>query len=212
MKTGLAEAPGLAAPIVQLAAEPAPAQVAGAEEAMLARARAFAEPLLAGQRFDTGEDALVHADGVAAILKHIGAAPSMRAAAYLVYAADYLNKPEEVVAKAYGESYASLVAHTRKLVQIQRSARDALADETAERDAQVLAEQLERVRKMLLAFSRDLRVVLMRLASRLQTMRYYAATKRPCPGVLARESLQVFAPLANRLGIWQIKWELEDLS
>jgi GTP pyrophosphokinase len=65
---------------------------------------------------------------------------------------------------------------------------------------------------MLLAFSRDLRVVLMRLASRLQTLRYFAQSGAACPRALARESLQVFAPLANRLGIWQIKWELEDLS
>ncbi|HZW73453.1 MAG TPA: HD domain-containing protein, partial [Caldimonas sp.] len=69
-----------------------------------------------------------------------------------------------------------------------------------------------RVRKMLLAFSEDLRVVLLRLASRLQTLRFYAATKRPCPEDLAAEAMQVFAPLANRLGIWQIKWELEDLA
>jgi GTP pyrophosphokinase len=65
---------------------------------------------------------------------------------------------------------------------------------------------------MLLAFSRDLRVVMLRLASRLQTLRHYAATKLPVPPALASESLQVFAPLANRLGIWQIKWEMEDLS
>jgi GTP pyrophosphokinase len=65
---------------------------------------------------------------------------------------------------------------------------------------------------MLLAFSRDLRVVMLRLASRLQTLRYYSVVKKPLPSGLAQESLQVFAPLANRLGIWQIKWELEDLS
>ena len=72
--------------------------------------------------------------------------------------------------------------------------------------------QTENVRKMLLAFSRDLRVVMLRLASRMQTLRHFAASKLPVPAALARESLQVFAPLANRLGIWQIKWELEDLS
>jgi GTP pyrophosphokinase len=65
---------------------------------------------------------------------------------------------------------------------------------------------------MLLGFSRDLRVVLLRLASRLQTLRYYAASKRPVSPSMAREALHVFAPLANRLGIWQIKWELEDLA
>jgi len=207
MKTAAVEARDGAAPIVQLADVDGDARAdARAELAQLERARAFAEPLLAGQLLDTGEDALAHADGVAAILQGIGAAPSMRAAAYLVYAGDYLHKPEDVVAKAFGASYASLVVHTRRLVQIQRAAREARVEEEQR------AQQTERVRKMLLAFSRDLRVVLLRLASRLQTLRWHAATRRPCPHALAAESLSVFAPLANRLGIWQIKWELEDLS
>ena len=176
------------------------------EAPVVQRARAFAEPLLHGQLLDTGEEALVHAQGVAAILQAIGAAPSMCAAAYLVYAGDYLQKPEETVAHHFGPAEAALVVHTRKLVQLQRTAREAPV--AAERQAQ----QTERVRKMLLAFSRDLRVVLLRLASRLQTLRWYAASKRPCPQLLAEESQQVFAPLANRLGIWQIKWEMEDLA
>lgn len=208
MKTALAESAPNAAPIVLLAA--GAVEGAGRDDDVLARARAFAAPLLAGERFDTGEDALAHADGVAAILQAVGAAPSMRAAAYLVYAGDFLTRPEEVIAKAWGESYAGLVAHTRKLVQAQRTAREALGD--ALLDAAQQAAQVERVRKMLLAFSRDLRVVLLRLASRLQTLRHYAASRQPCPQALARESMQVFAPLANRLGIWQIKWELEDLA
>ncbi len=176
------------------------------------RARAFAEPLLAGQLLDTGEDALGHADGAAAVLRAIGAGPALCAAAYLVYAGDYLQRPEEVVRKAFGDSYASLVTLTRKLVQIQRAARAAQTVQAANFDQGQRALQTERVRKMLLAFSRDLRVVLLRLASRLQTLRWYAASRLPCPAELATETLQVFAPLANRLGIWQIKWELEDLS
>jgi len=172
------------------------------------RARAFAEPLLAGQALDTGEDALAHADGVAVVLRQIGAAPPLVAAAYLVYAGDYLQRPEEVVRKAFGPSYASLVTLTRQLVQVQRAARVG----QAALQGNARAEQTERVRKMLLAFSRDLRVVLLRLASRLQTLRWYAASRTPCPPALATETQQVFAPLANRLGIWQVKWELEDLS
>ncbi|MEX8519321.1 MAG: bifunctional (p)ppGpp synthetase/guanosine-3',5'-bis(diphosphate) 3'-pyrophosphohydrolase [Leptothrix sp. (in: b-proteobacteria)] len=213
MKTSSLEQSGAAAPIVRLAGDSAAPHVAGNgqtdELALLARARSFAVPLLQGRLFDTGEPALPHADGVAQILRHIGAAPSMQAAVYLVYAGDFLTDPEHVVEQAFGASYASLVTHTRKLVLAQRNARDALADVT---DREVLAEQLERVRKMLLAFSHDLRVVLLRLASRLQTLRYYAASRVPCPLALARETQQVFAPLANRLGIWQIKWELEDLA
>ena len=205
MKTGPSDGRTPAAAIVQLA-DVDPDDSREAEVSQLARARAFAEPLLTGQVLDTGEDALVHAEGVANILLGIGAAPSMGAAAYLVYAGDYLAKPDEMVSKAFGPSYAGLVTHTRKLVQIQRAAREARVQDEKR------AEQTERVRKMLLAFSRDLRVVLLRLASRLQTLRHYALSKQPCPVLLARESMQVFAPLASRLGIWQIKWELEDLA
>jgi GTP pyrophosphokinase len=205
MKTGPSDGRAPAAAIVQLA-DVDPDDTREAEASQLARARAFAEPLLSGQTLDTGEDAFVHAEGVANILLAIGAAPSMGAAAYLVYAGDYLSKPDEMVSKAFGPSYAGLVTHTRKLVQIQRAAREAKVQDEKR------AEQTERVRKMLLAFSRDLRVVLLRLASRLQTLRHFASSKQPCPVLLARESMQVFAPLANRLGIWQIKWELEDLA
>jgi GTP pyrophosphokinase len=205
----LAAADTLAPPAAPTPAGDAAAPGGGADA--LQRARAFAEPLLAGRALDTGEDAFAHAEGVAAVLASIGAAPAVQAAAYLVYAGDFLTRPEEVVGKAFGPSYASLVVGTRKLVQVQRAAREGAAG-GAPHDAAQQAAQLERVRKMLLAFSRDLRVVLLRLASRLQTLRWYAATRRPCPAPLATEALQVFAPLANRLGIWPIKWELEDLA
>ena len=219
MKTGVLDAGERAATIVDLfdehdyTTDGEAASAAAAEAAQLQRARAFAEPLLAGRILDTGEDALAHADAVAAILQGIGAAPPLRAAAYLVYAGDYLHKPEEIVSKAFGPSYASLVVNTRKLVQIQRAAREAqFGHGQPPQEAEQRAQQTERVRKMLLAFSRDLRVVLLRLASRLQTLRFFAANKIECPRAVAAESQQVFAPLANRLGIWQIKWELEDLA
>ena len=175
----------------------------------LTRARSFAEPLIASEQLDTGENTLAHADAVARILKTVGGSEAMQAASYLVYACDHLNKPEEVIAKAFGQNFAALAVETTKLVRVQRLSR------TAHSTAQLVddpAVQTENVRKMLLAFSRDLRVVMLRLASRLQTLRHYAATKQPVPPSLARESLLVFAPLANRLGIWQVKWELEDLS
>jgi GTP pyrophosphokinase len=182
----------------------------------LARARAFAEPLLSSEVLDTGENVLAHADAVAQILKSIGGSQAMQAACYLVYTCDHLNKPHEVIAKAFGSNFADLAMETTKLVRVQRMAR--LAQQSASHAAtpipmaQTAAAQNESVRKMLLAFSRDLRVVMLRLASRLQTLRHFAATKLPLPPGLASESLQVFAPLANRLGIWEIKWELEDLS
>ena len=179
----------------------------------LAKARAFADPLIAGETLDTGENILVHADAVAAILADIGGSVAMQAASYLVYACPHLNKPEEVIAKAFGPNLAQLAMQTNQLVHVQRLSR-AAESKTQGADNTPLNPQLqtENVRKMLLAFSRDLRVVMLRLASRLQTLRHFAATKLPVPPALASESLQVFAPLANRLGIWQIKWEMEDLS
>lgn len=192
-----------------------PEAVAAAEQALpqqahaLARARAFAEPLIAAETLETGENTLAHADAVAEILKSMGGSEAMQAASYLVYACPHLNKPQEVIAKAFGESYAALALETTKLVRVQQQARGA-ADAVYSADDP--RAQTETVRKMLLAFSRDLRVVLLRLASRLQTLRFFAATKRVVAPSVAREALHVFAPLANRLGIWQLKWEMEDLA
>ena len=213
MKSHASELPGgePRSPLIAATAHSLPEQAHA-----LARARAFAEPLLANELLDTGENTLVHADAVAAILRSIGGSEAMQAACYLVYACTHLNKPQETIAKAFGESYAELAVETTKLVQVQRQAsaaqQAALRAGTPVPMAQTSAAQTENVRKMLLAFSRDLRVVLLRLASRLQTLRFFAATKLPLPPGLAAESLHVFAPLANRLGIWEIKWEMEDLS
>ncbi|GBU14803.1 GTP pyrophosphokinase [Polaromonas sp.] len=175
----------------------------------LARARAFAEPLIAGEVLNTGENSLAHADAVVAILLTIGGSEAVQAAIYLVHSCQHLNKPQEVIAKAFGANYAALAVETTKLVHVQRQTRGAELKGPLHEDP---AEQTENVRKMLLAFSRDLRVVMLRLASRLQTLRYYAASRQAAPLALAHESLHVFAPLANRLGIWQIKWEMEDLA
>ena len=177
-------------------------------ENMLARARAFAEPLIADETLDTGENTLAHADAVAAIVAKMGGSEAMQAASYLVYACQHLNRPQEVIAKVFGDNFAALAVETTKLVRVQEQARSASQGHHIEG----AGAQTENVRKMLLAFSRDLRVVMLRLASRLQTLRHAAASKQPAPESVARESLQVFAPLANRLGIWQVKWEIEDLS
>ena len=208
-----ASPPAAAGPMVR--AEPVPQLIAATSQTLpeqvnaLARARAFAEPLLAGETLETGENTLAHADAVAAILKGIGGSEAMQAASYLVHACVHLNKPEEVIAKAFGENFATLAVETTKLMRVQQQAREAEASGQRVDDPAV---QTENVRKMLLGFSRDLRVVMLRLASRLQTLRFYAASKRPVSPGIAREALHVFAPLANRLGIWQMKWELEDLS
>lgn len=194
----------------------------------IARARALAEPLLANEALDTGENILGHADAVAAILDSIGGSEAMQAACYLVYAWEHLNKPQDVIAKAFGDNFAGLAQETSRLIRLQRQARQraiearqgraqvdllpGAASPTKAPISELAASQTENVRKMLLAFSRDLRVVMLRLASRLQTLRYHAAAKKIPSHELAWEALHIFAPLANRLGIWQIKWEMEDLA
>src|SRR5690606_39833240 len=65
---------------------------------------------------------------------------------------------------------------------------------------------------ILLAMAADLRIVVLRLASRLQSLRWHAASKTPYPVEAARETMELYTPLANRLGIWQLKWEMEDLA
>jgi GTP pyrophosphokinase len=194
--------PQAVSPILQ-----ATALAGGGEAGLLARARSFAQPLLASEALGSSENTLQHAHAVADILRGLGASESLQAAIYLVHCCEHLNKPEEVLAKAFDEGLAKLAHETTRLVGVQRQARDSGKD-----DLPSAQQQTENVRKMLLAFSRDLRVVMLRLASRLQTLRHYAATKVPVPPSVARESLHVFAPLANRLGIWQLKWEIEDLA
>ena len=118
MKSLVAEPNGSAAQLIAATAQSLPEQ-AGA----LVRARAFAEPLLASETLDTGENILAHADAVATILKTIGGSEAMQAASYLVYACDHLNKPHEVIAKAFGDNFADLALETTKLVRVQRMAR-----------------------------------------------------------------------------------------
>src|SRR5690606_21969774 len=72
--------------------------------------------------------------------------------------------------------------------------------------------QNEVLRKMVLGMVEDVRVVLIRLASRTQTLRWFSKNESPERNAYARETLDIYAPLANRLGVWQLKWELEDLS
>ena len=174
-------------------------QDAAAPADALQCARAFATPLLAHERTAFGENALHHAQGVAHILQGLGGADSLQAASYLVLACEQLAKPLEALTHAFDENYARLAVEATQMMQAQRTAASAPA-------------QRESVRKMLLAFSRDLRVVLLGLASCLQSLRWCAESKTPVDAAFAAQALHIFAPLANRLGIWQIKWELEDLA
>lgn len=178
-----------------------------AQEELIPRARQLALTLAADHTLDTGENAIAHADAVTVLLKELGADVATQAVSYLIASWRALKEPEDTVRKQFGAAMATLAANAYKLIILQQTTRAKTGLEDEQK-----AQHIELMRKMVLAFGQDLRVVLLRLASRLQTLRFYAASKQPVPPDLAQETLDVLAPIANRLGIWQLKWELEDLA
>ena len=192
-------------------------QTAGIPDAgLVERALAFVRDVADGDTpvlLPTGESVLSHAEGMLRILDGLRVDDAARAAACLFAAAAFVPDAEAQIEPRFGEEVVRLVKGVRQLLRIGAIA-VTQADVSESSKSQVAArhEQVEALRKMLLAFAQDIRVVLVRLASRLQTLRWLAQTKNPpLPGV-ARETLDIYAPLANRLGIWQMKWELEDLA
>jgi GTP pyrophosphokinase len=183
-----------AAPLESLAEGLAPG-----DRALVARALEFAEPLYAGHVLSTGEPVWPHALGLASSLAGIGVDPTARAAGVLFAAPKYLAAGETLDAR-FGAEIAALAAGVERLYQLR-----VLTRATA-------AQQSEALRKMLLGMVEDVRVVLIRLASRTQTLRWFARQPSAERSAYARETLDIYAPLANRLGVWQLKWELEDLS
>jgi GTP pyrophosphokinase len=173
--------------------------LAGPERALIARALDFAEPLYAGQTLSTGEPTWAHALGLAHNLAAIGLDAAGRAAGILFAAPKQLKEPEQLRAE-FGDEIAGLAAGVEKLYQLRVATRESPA------------EQNEVLRKMVLGMVEDVRVVLIRLASRTQTLRWFSKNDSPERAEYARETLDIYAPLANRLGVWQLKWELEDLS
>lgn len=181
------------------ALDPLAEGLAGAERTLVARALEFAEPLYAGQRLSTGEPAWSHALGLAASLAAIGVDASGRAAGILFASPKYLEGTDKL-REAFGEELTALAGGVERLYQLRVATRG------------TPREQNEVLRKMVLGMVEDVRVVLIRLASRTQTLRYFAKSSSAERVSYARETLDIYAPLANRLGVWQLKWELEDLS
>nr|MBA2547642.1 bifunctional (p)ppGpp synthetase/guanosine-3',5'-bis(diphosphate) 3'-pyrophosphohydrolase [Burkholderiaceae bacterium] len=157
----------------------------------------------------TGEPFSAHARGSANIVAPLRGDPDLIRAACLFGVHDVLREPDEWLRARFGSAVAQLVGDLRQLMKLSEMTRTPV-DLRSKRQGS--DDQAERLRRMVLAMSNDLRVVLLRLASRLQTLRYYAASKQPGAQPIAQETMRLYAPLANRLGIWHIKWELEDLS
>src|SRR4051812_6309464 len=169
-----------------------------AERMRMARALEFAEPLYAGQVLSTGEPTWAHALGLAANLATIELDAPGRMAGLLFAAPKHVEL--DTLRQEFGEEIASLAAGVEKLYQLRLATRASSV------------EQNEVLRKMVLGMVEDVRVVLIRLASRTQTLRWFARNDHPERAAYARESLDIYSPLANRLGVFQLKWELEDLS
>jgi guanosine-3',5'-bis(diphosphate) 3'-pyrophosphohydrolase len=165
---------------------------------MVQRAYERAAVAHTGQRRLSGEDYVQHPLEVASILADLTLDGSSIAAALLHDTVEDTPLTLDEIRKEFGPDVAHLVEGVTKLSRISF------------RSAQQI--QAENIRKMLLAMAEDLRVVLIKLADRLHNMR----TLDPLPEVkrrrIAKETLDIYAPLAHRLGIGQIKWELEDLA
>ena len=185
--------------------------VAGLPEgdaAKLRRACQFASPVYADKRLGTGEPVMQHALGLVSNLAALRLDVETRIAGILFAAPQYLPDSGDKLTAEFGPAVATLVAGIAKLNQLRTITR-ALVDQQS---GAARNSQAEVLRKMLLAMVEDIRVVLVRLASRTQTLRFMARSDDALRRPYAQETLDIYAPLANRLGIWQLKWEMEDYA
>src|SRR5574338_422133 len=178
------------------------------QRALVEKAVALAEPLYKDQRLGTGETVWRHALGSAMIAASLRLDTETRIAALLFAAAEHTDDVLARIEEEFGAPVAKLVGGLKGLNGLR-----VITRMTATATAPEIRAQTEVLRKMLLAMVADIRVVLLRLASRTQTLRFFTTQPGAARVVdVARESLDIYAPLANRLGVWQLKWELEDLS
>ncbi len=180
-----------------------PASYGPAERDLLLRAYVVASHAHRLQTRESGEPYVLHPIAVAVILADLRMDPDTLAAGLLHDVAEDSEYDQAYLQETFGPSIAGLVDGVTKLKRINElsNAQQGIADAKA-----------ESLRKMFLAMVDDVRVVIIKLADRLHNMRTLGSQKKHKQKRIARETLDIFAPLANRLGIWQIKWELEDLS
>src|SRR3954462_9734467 len=162
------------------------------------RAFLFACERHADQRRQSGEDFIVHPVGVAKICAGMRLDTATLCAALLHDTVEDTSADLDEVRVQFGDEVASLVDGVTKLTGITFQSRD--------------EAQAENYRKMMVAMATDVRVILIKLADRLHNMRTLGAMPKPKQIEKAKETLEIYAPLAHRLGIHAIKWELEDLA
>jgi GTP pyrophosphokinase len=157
-----------------------------------------------GQRRASGEPYYEHALAVAGIVNELHLDHEAVVAALLHDVVEDTTITLQDIEARYGEVIAHLVDGVTKM--------DVIGEYDGDEKKNGDSVRVENLRKMLLAMVEDVRVVLVKLADRLHNMRTLKALPRQKQFRIAQETLDIFAPLANRLGVWQLKWELEDLS
>jgi len=158
----------------------------------------FAEEHHAGQTRLSGEPFIEHPLSVARVLADLGLDTTTLQAALLHDVVEDTEVTLEELEERFGTEVARIVDGLTKLESITFRSRE--------------QEQAENVRKMIVAMAGDIRVLLIKLADRLHNMRTLAPLPPEKQGRIATETLDIYAPLAHRLGVQQVKWELEDLS
>ena len=173
------------------------------DQALVHSAYEFADAAHIDQRRKSGEPYIIHPEAVATILADLRLDARTVAAALLHDVAEDTGHKVPILAEEFGPEVASMVDGVTKLENIS----DMASYPADSRDPKV-----ESFRKMLLAMVNDVRVVLIKLADRLHNMRTMGAMPQDKQQRISRETLDVYAPLASVLGIYAIKWELEDLA
>ena len=187
------------------------AGLTAAEAKNIRQAAEFAQSVYGERLLGSGEGVWRHALGMALILVGLKMDADARLAALLFALPTFDEQGLEKVEARFSPTVANLVNGITRLHRLRPITHGVSARSSS--DAQDPAEikaQVEVLRKMLLAMVEDIRVVLLRLASRTQTLRHYAKVDDAQRAQVARETLEIYSPLANRLGVWELKWELED--
>ena len=196
---------------IQILLDVLPKNFSADETVSVRQACELAAPFYADKVELTNTPLLQHALGAATILAKMNMDCASISAVILHALPEYLKDWQEQIKAGFGNDVCELVDGISRMEQIRQfSEMGNLPGNESKKGDQ--AQQIETLRKMLLAMVQDIRVVLIKLAERTQTMRHLANASAEQQKTIARETQGIFAPLANRLGVWQIKWELEDLS